>query len=143
MFLWDNSISYQCNGCLKIHDLFIRSELKLTPWCCTVRGQCIVKTVYNFVEMFIIGGRWRGSHQYSLSLGPRSSGLLSISTVYSTEQMNNIMVHACVNFHFQYTLSSNHYLGSCFIPNGLGSNISYQSFWFIWRTVHQGWFCFF
>ena len=26
---------------------------------------------------------------------------------------------------------------------GLGSNFSYHSFWFILRTVHRGWFCFF
>ena len=25
----------------------------------------------------------------------------------------------------------------------LGTNVSYRSFLFVWRTVHQGWFCFF
>ena len=62
----DNSIFYQCNGCLKIHDLLIRPELKLTPWCCTVllrrtvcSGNCnLQSTVVNYcVEMFVIGGQ--------------------------------------------------------------------------------------
>ena len=62
----DNSIFYQFNGCLKIHDLLIRPELKLTPWCGTVllrrtvcSGNCNVQStvVNNCVEMFVIGGQ--------------------------------------------------------------------------------------